>query len=87
MTVGGGTGITLLTGLITRPENLGVTNYGFPFAWLNETMDHLINSTIRWQVNVLNLIADIIVWAVIDIALFVESKGFRAAKVKQGTLS
>ena len=70
--IGGGTGITLLTGLIsnTEPGQVGATNYGFPFAWLSNLI--VAPQYFPWQANVLNLVADTFIWAVIlGVALFV----------------
>lgn len=61
----GGVIVTLLTGLIlnTPPMLAGATHYGFPFAWLTRLM--IAPEHFPWRVNVLNLIADIIILAII----------------------
>ena len=61
----GGVIITLVTGLIinTPPMLVGATHYGYPFAWLIRLI--IAPQYFPWRVNVLNLIADIIVWGII----------------------
>jgi len=57
--------ITLLTGLIsnTSPMWAGAVLYGYPLAWLIRRV--VAPEYFPWQVNLLNLVADIIIWAVI----------------------
>lgn len=68
----GGVIVTLLTGLIinTPPMLVGATHYGHPFAWLIRLV--LAPEYYPWQVDVLNLVADIIVWtAVVGVVLLI----------------
>ena len=60
----GGVIITLLTGLISNTLWVGAVGYGYPFAWLIRRVvaPEYFPS---WHVSVLNLIADIIIWAVV----------------------
>ena len=61
----GGVIATLLTGLIsnTPPMFVGATHYGYPLAWLVQLV--LAPEYFPWQVNVLNLIVDIVIWIII----------------------
>ena len=61
----GGVIITLLTGLISNTPSMwvGAVLYGYPLAWLIRRV--VAPEYFPWHVNVLNLIADIIIWAVI----------------------
>ena len=59
----GGVIVTLLTGLILNTMLVGATHYGYPFAWLTRLV--IAPQYFPWRVNVLLLVADIIVWAVI----------------------
>ena len=61
----GGVIITLMTGLIinTPPMLVGAVWYGYPLAWLIRRV--VAPEYFPWHVSVLNLIADIIIWAVI----------------------
>ena len=61
----GGVVITLLTGLIntTPPMLVGAVWYGFPMAWLIRLV--VAPEHFPWQVNFINLVIDIIFWAVI----------------------
>jgi len=65
LSVIGGVILTLLTGLIsnTPPMFVGATHYGYPLAWLVQLV--LAPEYFPWQVNVLNLIVDIVIWIVI----------------------
>ena len=68
----GGVLVTLLTGLIPNipPMFVGATHYGYPFAWLTRLI--IAPEHFPWRVKVLNLAADLIVWAIIiGIVLFV----------------
>jgi hypothetical protein len=61
----GGVIITLVTGLIsnTPPMWVGAVWYGYPLPWL---IQHVVAPEhLPWHVNVLNLIADIVIWVVI----------------------
>jgi len=57
--------ITLLTGLIsnTPPKWAGAVLYGYPLAWLIRRV--VATEFSPWQVNILNLVANIIIWAAI----------------------
>lgn len=59
----GGVIITLLTGLILNTPLIGASHYGYPFAWLIRLV--IAPQYFPWRVNILNLVADIVVWAVI----------------------
>ncbi|MBS7645378.1 hypothetical protein KEJ44_04980 [Candidatus Bathyarchaeota archaeon] len=61
----GGVIITLLTGLFpnTPARLVGATHFGYPFAWLIRMV--VAPQYFPWRVNPMNLIADIIVWAII----------------------
>jgi len=61
----GGVVVTLLTGffLNTPPMLMGAVRYGYPFAWLIRLV--IAPKYFPWKVNVLNLIADVVVWTVI----------------------
>jgi len=65
LSVIGGVILTLLTGLIsnTPPMFVGATHYGYPLAWLVQLV--LAPEYFPWQVNVLNLIVDIVIWIII----------------------
>ena len=65
LSVIGGVILTLLTGLIsnTPPMFVGATHYGYPLAWLVRLV--LAPEYFPWQVNVLNLIVDIVIWIII----------------------
>lgn len=69
MIIGGGVELVLL--LISYSQNPFVINYGFPCAWLTKWFDHLMSNQWFWQINVLNLVVDIVIWTVI---LFVLGK-------------
>ena len=59
----GGVVITLLTGLFPQKMLMGATHYGYPFAWLIRLV--LAPQYFPWRVNGLNLVGDIIIWAII----------------------
>ena len=63
-TITGGLVITLLTGSIpnTPAMLVGATHFGYPFAWLIRMV--VAPQYFPWKVNPLNLIGDIIVWAI-----------------------
>ena len=65
--IGGGVEIILL--LISYPNSPFVINYGLPFAWLTKWFDHLMSNQWFWEVNVLNLVADTVIWTVIIFVL------------------
>ena len=70
----GGVVITLLTGLISNtPMLLGVTHYGYPFAWLFRLI--LAPEYFPWRINAVNFVVDVIVWAfIVGIILFIVKK-------------
>ncbi|MEM2902481.1 MAG: hypothetical protein QXO32_07125 [Candidatus Bathyarchaeia archaeon] len=61
----GGVMVALLTGFIpnTPARLLGATHFGYPFAWLIRMV--VAPQYFPWRVNPTNLIADIVVWAII----------------------
>ena len=59
----GGVVVTLLTGLLSNIVLLGAEHYGYPLAWLVRLV--LAPEYFPWQVNVLNLIVDLIIWIII----------------------
>jgi len=61
----GGVVITLLTGLVpnTPPMLVGAHWYGYPLPWLFRLV--VAPEYFPWKADPVNLIADIIVWAVI----------------------
>jgi len=59
----GGIVVTLLTGFVTNTVLLGAEHYGYPTAWLMRLV--LAPEYFPWRVNVLNLIVDLVVWAII----------------------
>jgi hypothetical protein len=59
----GGVILTLLTGLIPNQQLMGATHYGYPFAWLIRLV--IASQYFPWQIVVLNLVANIIVWVLI----------------------
>jgi len=59
----GGVVITLLTGLARVRMLAGATHYGFPFSWLIRLV--IAPEYSPWRVNVLNLVADLIVWSIV----------------------
>jgi len=60
-----GSGVELLLLLVNDPTNVWVVNFGLPFPWLIKWFDHLMSDQWFWEVNVVNLIADIVIWTVI----------------------
>jgi len=71
----GGVVITLLSGLArnTPPGLVGASWYGYPTVWLYKLV--LAPQYFPWKVNVLNLIIDIIFWAIIlTVLVFIASK-------------
>ena len=71
----GGVIVTLVTGLIsnTPPMRAGATLFGYPFPWLDRMV--LPPQYNPWQVDILNLVADIIAWSIIiGIILFVVAR-------------
>ncbi len=70
----GGVAITLLTGLIPNtPMLVGAVHYGYPFSWLIRLV--IAPEYFPWRINVLNLVADIVVWTiVVGILLFVSTR-------------
>jgi len=71
----GGAAITLLTGLLSNmPAMLvGAVHYGYPVPWLFRLV--LAPEYFPWRVNVVALVADVIVWAVVvGVVLFVWTK-------------
>jgi len=71
----GGLAITLLTSLLSNmPAMLvGAVHYGYPVPWLFRLV--LAPEYFPWRVNVVALVADVIVWAVVvGVALFVWTK-------------
>ena len=72
--------ITLLTGVIdnTPPMLVGATHHGYPFAWLFRLV--LAPEYNPWRIDLLNFVADIIVWSVIvAIVVFVVARVRRPA--------
>jgi hypothetical protein len=70
-----GVAITLLTGLLSNmPAMLvGAVHYGYPVPWLFRFV--LAPEYFPWRVDVIALVADVIVWAVVvGVALFVWTK-------------
>jgi len=65
LAITGGVIVTLLTGLIsnTPPLLVGAVYYGYPFAWLIRLV--IAPQYFPWRLNVLNLVGDLVVWAVI----------------------
>lgn len=59
----GGVVVTLLTGLLSNTVLLGAEHYGYPLAWLVRLI--LAPEYFPWQVNVLNLIVDLVIWIII----------------------
>jgi hypothetical protein len=61
----GGAVITLLTGLIPNTPSMlvGAAHYGYPLAWLTRLV--LAPQYFPWRLNVLEFIADIIIWSII----------------------
>jgi hypothetical protein len=61
----GGVITTLLTGFIpnTPARLVGATHFGYPFAWLIRMV--VAPRYFPWKVNPLNLVVDIIAWAII----------------------
>jgi hypothetical protein len=57
--------LTLLTGLFENTPGMlvGATHYGYPLAWLTRLI--IAPEYYPWQVNPFELIADIVIWAVI----------------------
>jgi len=71
----GGIVIALLTGLVpnTPPMFVGATHYGYPWAWLIRLV--VAPEYFPWRTDVLNLIGDIIVWAImVGIILLIVGK-------------
>lgn len=71
----GGVIVALSTGLIPniKPMLVGATHYGYPFRWLSRLI--IAPNYFPWRVDVLNLVADIIVWAIIvGVVLFILGK-------------
>jgi hypothetical protein len=67
--------ITLLTSFIsnTQATLVGATHYGYPLAWLIRRV--LAPQYFPWRIDIVNLIIDIIIWAlVIGIILFAFKK-------------
>ncbi len=64
-TIIGGVLITLLTGFIpnTPPMWTGSILYGYPLAWLIRLV--LAPQYFPWKLNIVNIIYDIIFWAII----------------------
>jgi len=65
LAITGGVIVTLLTGLISNTQLLlvGAVHYGYPFAWLTRLV--IAPEYFPWRLNVMNLVADVVVWAVI----------------------
>jgi len=65
LAITGGVIVTLLTGLIsnTQPLLVGAIHYGYPFAWLTRLV--IAPEYFPWRIDVLNLVADMVVWTVI----------------------
>ncbi|MBS7643209.1 hypothetical protein KEJ26_01250 [Candidatus Bathyarchaeota archaeon] len=65
LAIAGGVIVTLLTGLIsnTPPLLVGAYHYGYPFAWLIRLI--IAPQYFPWRVNILNLVADMILWIII----------------------
>lgn len=61
----GGIIVALLTGLIPNTPSMlvGAVWYGYPFAWLIRMI--VAPQYFPWTVDYMNLIADIVVWAII----------------------
>lgn len=61
----GGIVVALLTGLISNTPAMlvGAMHFGHPLAWLIRLV--LAPEYFPWRVNLLNLIVDIIVWALV----------------------
>jgi len=59
----GGVVVTLLTGLFSNTVLLGAEHYGYPLAWLVRLI--LAPEHFPWQVNVVNLIVDLVIWIII----------------------
>lgn len=58
----GGIIVTLITGLIPNTPSMlvGATHYGYPLAWLTRLI--IAPEYFPWRLNLLNLVADIIIW-------------------------
>jgi hypothetical protein len=65
LAITGGVAVTILTGLIHNPNPMliGATYYGYPFAWLIRFI--IAPQYFPWRIDVVNLVADIVVWIVI----------------------
>ncbi|MEM2943057.1 MAG: hypothetical protein QXT81_06510 [Candidatus Bathyarchaeia archaeon] len=71
----GGMIVTLLTGLVevTPPMLVGAQWYGYPLPWLYRLV--IAPQYFPWKPDLLNLIADIVFWAVIvGIVAFIVKK-------------
>jgi len=59
----GGVVVTLFTGLLSNTVLLGAEHYGYPLAWLVRLI--LAPEYFPWQVDVVNLIVDLVIWNII----------------------
>ena len=67
MIIGGGVKLTLL--LVSYSPSPFVVNYGVPCAWFTKWFDHFMSNQWFWQVNVVNLVVDIVIWTIILLVL------------------
>lgn len=74
----GGTGITLITGLIPRKALIGATHYGWPMAWLIRLV--LAPQHNPWRVSPVWLVADVTLWGLVVYLLvsYMRKSGKRA---------
>lgn len=71
----GGELLTLLTGLVpnTPPMLVGAVHHGYPLPWLIRLV--IAPQYNPWRIELLNFLADIVVWSVIvGIVIFVVGK-------------
>lgn len=68
ISVVGGVVIALLTGLVSNtPMLVGAVWYGYPLAWLIRMI--VAPEYFPWKVEIVNLIADIVVWTLIVLVI------------------
>lgn len=67
LSLGGGIAVTLVTGLVPLRTLAGGIHYGFPMAWLIRRV--LAPEYFPWRVNWLGLVADVVVWTIVILAL------------------
>ncbi len=68
MIIGGGVELALLA--IPYSPRPFVLKYGVPFAWRTKWFDHFMSNEWYWQVNAVNLVADIAILTMILFVLF-----------------